>query len=108
MCKSVLSKLASKIIAEMKELSSDAHNSILRDQVEAVKHFHWDTVMLELLQKCPTLMTLLSKVVQQPKDNKPLLCFIACQLLKSRHQHMGLVQRAVSVMLYGSGTAKQV
>ena len=108
MSKSIISEVATKIKSEMKDLSSDAHDSILRDSMEAVKHFHWDTVMLELLDKIPTLMSLLSQLVRRPAEQKPLLCFLASQLLKSRHQHMGLVQRAVSVMMYGNGTAKQV
>lgn len=92
----------------MKDISSEAHDSILRDLVEAVKYFHWETVMLELQGKMPTLMSLLSLLVRQPSEKKPLLCFLASQLLKARHQYIGLVQRAVSVMMYGNGTAKQV
>ena len=108
MSKSIIAEIATKIKSEMKALSSDAQDSILRDSVEAVKHFHWETVMLELLHNTPTLMSLLSQLVRRPAVQKPLLCFLASQLLKSRHHHMGLVQRAVSVMMYGNGTAKQV
>ena len=64
--------------------------------------------MLELTKKVPTLMDLLSHIVKQPTEKKPLLCMVASQLLKSRHQRMGLVQRAVSIMMYGNGTSKQV
>ena len=49
MCASVITKLVAKIKAEMRKLSSKEHDSILRDTIEAVKHFHWDTVMLELV-----------------------------------------------------------
>ena len=90
MSKSIISEVATKIKSEMKDLSSDAHDSILRDSMEAVKHFHWDTVMLELLDKIPTLMSLLSQLVRRPAEQKPLLCFLASQLLKSRHQHIGI------------------
>ena len=106
--KSVLDKVAIRIKSEMKALSSTKHDSILRDSVEAVKHFHWDTVMIELSRNLPTLMSLLSRLVGHPADRNPLLCLMASQILKSRHQHLGLVQRAVSVMMYGNGTAKQV
>ena len=106
--KAVIAKLALKIKAEMKEISSDNNNSCLRDCVEAVKHFHWDTVWLELLHKMPMLMSLLSHLIRKPDENKAMLCMLASQLLKSRHQRMGLVQRVISVMLYGNGTAKQV
>lgn len=108
MCTSIIKKLATKIRAEMKSISSDANASVLKETVEAVKNFSWDTVILELLRKVPTLMSLLKQLVNKPAEKKPLLCLLASQLLKSRHQHMGLVQRAVSIMLYGNGSAKQV
>ena len=59
-------------------------------------------------RKIPTLMSLLSKLVGQSSERSPLLCLVASMILKSRHRHMGLVQRAMSVMLYGNGTGKQV
>lgn len=106
--KALLSQLALKIKKEMKELSSDKHDSILRDTNEAVKQFSWETVSLELYKMIPTLMTLLALLVPNPDNYKPLLCTIASQLLKCRHQRLSIVQRAVSVMLYGHGTHKQV
>ena len=36
-------KTRHKIKAEMKGFSSDRFDSILRDTVEPVKHFHWDS-----------------------------------------------------------------
>ena len=36
------------------------------------------------------------------------MCLIASQLLKSRHQRMSLVQQAMSVMLYGNASSKEV
>ena len=108
MSKSVITQLAAKIKKEMKELSSDSHDSILRDSVEAVKRFSWETVRLELFRKVPTLMSLLTQIVNKPTERIPLLCLVASQLLKCRHQRLCLVQRAVSVMLYGNGSAKQV
>ena len=105
---SVVSKLAIRIKEEMKEVSCASHNSVLRDSVEAVKHFNWETVKMELLQKIPTLMSLLSQLVGRASERSPLICLLASMILKSRHNHMGLVQRAVSIMLYGNGTAKQV
>ncbi len=90
-CRSVTKKLAEKIMVEMKNLSSDEHDSILRDGVTAVKHFHWETVFLEFSRNAPTLMSLLKQLVKRHAERKPMLCFLASLLLKSRHQHMGLV-----------------
>ena len=103
----MISKLVIRIKEEMKDICSISHDSILRDHIEAVKHFHWDTVFLELVRKLPTLMSLLSHLLPRPMERKPLLCLLASQLLKARNQHMGLVQRAISMMLYGSGTSWQ-
>lgn len=104
----VVTKLALKIREEMREISCESHDSVLRDSVDAVKQFSWETVRLELMQKTPTLMLLLSRLVGRAADRLPLVCLLASMILKSRHHHMGLVQRAVSLMLYGNGTAKQV
>jgi len=32
----------------MKDLATDNHNSILRDNMKAVKHLSWETISLEL------------------------------------------------------------
>ena len=108
MSQPILTKLALKIQKEMKEISSLTHDSILRDTVEAVKHFSWETVGLELHDKLPTLMTLLAKITGKSAANSRLLCLLGSMILKSRHRQMGLVQRAISVMMYGYGTSKQV
>ncbi len=108
MTKSVVAQLCRKIIVEMKELSSDKSNSVLRDNVEAVKDFHWETVMSEFEKKLPTLVNVLKGILPRPAQQRPLLGLLISQLLKSRHQRMGLVQRAISLMLYGNGAGKQV
>ena len=71
LCLSIVKKLAVKIKSEMKNISSADHDSILRDSVEAIKHFHWDTVFLELQNKVPTLMSLLKQIVKLPAEKKP-------------------------------------
>lgn len=101
-------QLVLRIRREMQDLSSLEHNSILRDNVEAVKKFSWETVWSDLKRKMPILMSLLYELVPKPESRLPLICMIASQLLKCRHRQLCLVQRAVSVMLYGNGTSKQV
>ncbi len=104
----VVTEVARKIKAEMKGIRSHQHDSILLDTVEAVKNFSWDAVILELQHKMPTLMHLLSSLVTNPSRKKPLLCLLASQVLKQQYPKLCLVQRAVSVLLYGNGTNKQV
>ncbi|XP_064385649.1 uncharacterized protein LOC135334421 isoform X3 [Halichondria panicea] len=106
--RALLSQLALTIKNEMKKIGTNKHDSILRDNNEAVKRFSWETVRLELYKMVPTLMSLLSLLIPNPENRIPLICTIASQLLKCRHQHLSLVQRVVSVMLYGHGTHKQV
>ena len=105
---SIVAKLALRIRREMQYISCRSHDTILRDSVNSVKHFSWERVRLELQKNMPTLMTLLSQLVGRASERSPLICLLLSMILKSRHNHMGLVQRAVSVMLYGNGTAKQV
>ena len=104
----VMREVVKTIKREMRELSSLEHDSILRDTVEAVKHFSWETVTLELNSKLPTLMQLLRCLVRNRSQSKPFIASLACQLLKDNHPKLGLMQRAVSVLLYGNGTSKHV
>lgn len=104
----VVTEVAQRIRAEMKAISSQRHDSILLDTVEAVKHFSWETILLELQHMMPTLMNLLNGIVICKANKKVLLCFLASQLLKQRYAKLDLVQRAISVCLYGNGTNKQV
>ena len=64
--------------------------------------------LFELQLNMPTLYVTVKSTSLAFSYTKPILCLLASQLLKGRHQHIGLVQRAVSVMMYGHGTAKQV
>ena len=104
----IVSKICNCILSEMNTISSLSHNSFLRSTEDNLKKFSWKAVHNELKQHLPTLMTILSSLIPKPVEHKPLQCFIACQMLKSRHPKLGLVQKAISVMLYGNSVAKQV
>ena len=52
-------RLQKKKKNEMKSLASLDHDSILRDDFEALKHFSWETAYLELEKNVPTLIKLL-------------------------------------------------
>lgn len=104
----VITELARKVKCEMKSFSSAKSDSIFRDMYAALQQFSWKSVFLELSAGLPTLINFLVQIIPRPKDSIPLVCMIASQLLKGRHQRMSLVQRAVSTMLYGNGTKKQV
>ena len=108
MLQPLLTKIAMKIREEMRDLSSASHDSILHDTVEAVKNFSWKTVHLELLDKMPTMMALLEHITDKSPKKAPLPYLIGSMILKSQHQHIGLVKRAIYVMVHGFGTSKQV
>lgn len=103
----ILNQVIRSIKKEIKAICSLTHDSILRDDKEALKYFSWETVWLELLPNVPTLLKILSALVPNPEDDKPLLCLIVSMLLKRWLPKMGLVQRALSLVLYGNGTSKQ-
>lgn len=107
-CSKVLLELSRRVKEEMQNFSSDEFNSTLRDMYAAVNQFSWETVMLEIKKGMPTLTNFLSLILPQTKLHTPVMCMVASQLLKARHQRMNLVQRAVSTLLYGNGTNKQV
>ena len=55
----VLREIARTINEEMKSLASMEHDTILRDNIEAIEQFRWDTVFMELNEKVPMLIRLL-------------------------------------------------
>ena len=71
---------------ELQGICSLNHDSILRDDFEAVKQFSWETVWIELTNNMPTLMAILTGLVPNACDNKPFLCFVASMLLKKGYQ----------------------
>ncbi len=106
--KAAIVSIARIIREEMKLLPSVKHDSILRDNVEAVKCFSWETVWLELQQTLPTLMSLLKLLVKKSEQCKPLLCLLVSMIVKKSSPKICLVQRAISVLLYGNGSSKEV
>jgi L1 cell adhesion molecule like protein len=101
-------EIVRSIDKELKSICSYNHDSVLRDCIEGLRMFSWETIWLELLRNLPSLMKILSLLIPQHLENKPLLSFAASLILKKRSPKMGLVQRAVSLLLYGNGACKQV
>ena len=56
LCNHMLNALSSKIKKEMRKVCKLDHYSILKDDIEGVKHFSWETVWLELQRDVPTLV----------------------------------------------------
>ena len=102
----IMISVARQIRHEIKEICSLKHNSVLRISHENIKHFSWEVIWQELNNKVPTLVELLQKLLPR-SSNLSLSCLI-CLMLKQRCKHMSLLQRVVSVLLYGHGTSQQV
>ena len=102
----VLNKVTQQIRTEMSDICSDRHKSMLKKSDEAIKAFSWQELIAEFKQWVPTLFKLLKKIL--PKSDEQFLAFFISMLLKKRSKFMSLVQRVVSVMLYGNATHKQV
>lgn len=95
---------------EMKVICSESHDSILWDCNEGIRFFKWERLFKEMCDQMPTLTTLLLFLVSGKDDTKRiiLVCVLSCMLLKNRFRKMGLLQRIVSVLLYGNGCSKQL
>lgn len=66
---------------EIKQVCSVKHSSILADNHEAVKRFSWETIWCELNEQMPVLVHLLSDLVDNPNDKKPMLCLIISMII---------------------------
>lgn len=100
--------VADVINDEFRVVCRPAHDTLLKDGLEAVKQFSWETIWCELHAVVPTLMSLLKLLVRRPQEHKQFICFVASMLLKKRSSGLGAVQRAVTVALYGNGAHKAV
>lgn len=79
-------------VDEMKDICSQGHSFILMNDVEALRHFIWET--LELKRKMPTLAKMLARILQEtPK----IISIILCKLLKHQYSKMSLMQQAIFV-----------
>lgn len=96
----MIGPLARQASKDMKAVSSSA---LFRD-TKALADFSWTTVWDEIVKEAPVLTNLLSSLVTKPEENKAMLCMVANMFLKS----LALVQKCISVFLYGNGCSRQV
>ena len=104
--KHVLPLVAKQIRNEFNGICSTTFDSVLRAENKSLKTFKWETLLTEFSRKVPSLLRLLKLIL--PKAGVPFWCFIISVLLKKKNQNMSLMQRLVSVILYGNATHKQV
>ena len=91
---------------EMKNICSLNHNSILRSSNETLKQFSWISIWKEVQRNVPTLVKLIKCLL--PKSDFKFVAMLIARILKKHCKQMSLVQRAISVLLFGNATNKQV
>lgn len=105
-----LFSVSRRIRQEMNSLCSKGDRSVIGSSLDGVENFSFDAVWYELKSSVPTLTFMLEQLISRKKrpTSTPFLCLVASMLLKRRSRTMALVQRMVSIFLYGNGATKQV
>ena len=97
---------------EVVAMCSKKFNYILRaNNKESMLKFKFGTVMSELRNQAPTLLTLLQSCMKTrtPHANSQLIIvMIAAMICKHRDSKCSLVHRILSVTMYAGHSAKQV
>ena len=88
----ILYQISSTIKNEMKLISSDDHNSLLRDSNDGIKDFKWDRLFGELSCYMPICVSLPLSLISGKDDSRRvmLVCVIISMLLKKRFLHLFL------------------
>ena len=103
--------LKTRIKHEMKTLMKTSQASVFQSSKEGLKSFNWGMLRLALEQSAPTLWTILSLLVAKSSDsvpNVPLVCVFASMVMKQHCKDLDFVQHAISLVLYGNGSSKEV
>ena len=96
---------------EMNHLSSTSTDSVMARDNSIISAFSWDVLWLEFQQHVPTLVSIFVGLTSKSGNmlkNRPLICLLIATDLKRNHQRMSLVQRIISIFLYGNAVHKQV
>ena len=97
---------------ELKVMCSDSTDSILSHQsVSELKDFTWSKLLSELEHYAPTFLMILRECTctRQPRFNRDgVIGMCAALVLKLRFSKMSLVQKLMSLVLYGGHSGKQV
>ena len=106
-------KLVGKMVhAEIKKFCSDGANSILkRDDPQCIKTFSWESFNSEVSKFAPILKGILQatcKARMSKTHFNVVMCVCVALLLRNRNPRMNLIQKIISLVLYGGHSSKQV
>ena len=123
--KKVIEIMGKELSKELKHVSSLKVNSLLRDRTaQAVESFSWSQLNQELNKEAPATFSLLQQCAHVKRRTRKgkgsrrsarrtpsedaIVGLCMSILLRGRSQRMNLVQRIVSMLLFGSHAPKQV
>jgi len=106
-----LNAVARKVQDEIKHISSEKANTILKSNKEnkgQKLNFSWNTVHCDLQKHMPVTVDLLNRIIPKTSQFKPLVCVITAMILKAHNHKLCLIQKVLSIFLYGNGVHKQI
>lgn len=110
--KYILKGVSQLLKREIAVLCSDSIESVLRDKSnDALKSFKWKTLVNELSNHCPSLLTILRHCTKFPNiksQQEAVIGVIVAILCKNRRASASLFQRIISIVLYGGHASKRV
>ena len=119
--KGILKVLRKLIVKEMKQVCQKKTSSMLRKtSAEALKSFSWDDLLAELEKTAPVFCQILKECVNVKRrngsakrrfystDSATIIGVVAAILLRHHNEHLNLVQRIISILLYSGHAPKQV
>lgn len=105
-------KLVGKMVhAEIKKFCSHSANSILkRDDPQCIKTFSWESFNCEISKFAPVLKSILQATCKTrvSSTNFNVVMCVCVALLRNRDPRMNLIQKIISLLLYGGHSSKQV
>lgn len=108
----LLKRIGVMVRNELVAMCSNGTNSILHQQgTSELKEFSWERFLAELEGNAPVFLSILHECThtRRPQTNQDtVMGMCAAVLLKYRYAKMSLVQRILSLVLYGGRSEKQV
>lgn len=110
--KYLLKRIGMLVRNELISMCSDSTSSILRQQsVSELKEFSWEKLLAELRANAPVFLSIVRECTRTRRlrpNQDAVLGMCAAILLKHRFSKMSLVQKILSLVLYGGHSGKQV
>lgn len=77
--------------------------------VEALNHFSWEKVMVEMRDRSPDVLDVLATISKQPSESQvPPVCFGYAVLMYQRNSKLGMLQKLLSILLGSGGCSRRV